>query len=93
MSEEGIEAQFTVIKAWPARCDPLCTARAINSFRYLFRPNQHRRVSGGDFDDLERTVFKAGEEPTISSNMKPDHLLPEDHVLVVKAVFQPFDFR
>jgi hypothetical protein len=32
MSEEGIAAQFTLIKAWPARCEPLCIARAISSF-------------------------------------------------------------
>src|SRR6266481_4554871 len=70
ISEEGIEAQFTLIKAWLARCEPLCMARAISSFPVPVSPVIKTVESvGATFTMLERTVFNAGDEPTISSNM------------------------
>src|SRR6266581_2906064 len=71
ISEGGIEAQFTLIKAWVARCEPLCMARAISSFPVPVSPVISTvEFVGATFTMLESTVFKAGEEPTISSNIK-----------------------
>src|SRR6202521_709661 len=58
MSEEGIEAQFTVIKAWPARCEPLCMARAISSFPVPVSPAI--RVGGSDFHDARKDRLQGG---------------------------------
>jgi len=58
ISEGGIAAQLTLMKAWPARCEPyVWRAQSVPS-RFLFRRNQHRRVGGSDFHDAERTVSR-----------------------------------
>src|SRR6202021_3254056 len=71
VSEAGIEAQFTVIKGWLARCERLCTARAISSFPVPVSPVIRTVESvGATFTTLERAVFKAGEEHTSSYSIQ-----------------------
>jgi len=41
---------------------------------------------------LERTVFKREKSPRFPQHGDLIDLLPEDHVLVMKPVFQPLDF-
>ena len=65
MSEEGIEAQFTAINAWPARCEPLCIATAHvgigptgrGGFGLAVALDLHApNLSRGDAEDLMRRV-------------------------------------
>src|SRR6202790_933136 len=70
IKEEGIDAQFTLMNAWPERCECLCMARAINSFPVPVSPVISTVDSvGATFTMLESTVCRAGDEPTMSSNM------------------------
>src|ERR1700730_196051 len=58
-----------------------------------FARNQHRRVGGSDFHDARKDSFQGGRGAHYL--LKHDDLidlLPEDDVLVMKAVFQPLDF-
>ena len=70
INEVGIAAQLTLINGWPARCERLWMARAMSSLPVPVSPVISTVESvGATWTRLESTVFRAGEEPTISSNM------------------------
>ena len=94
MSEEGIAAQFTLIKAWPARCEPLWMARAISSLPVPVSPVISTVESvGATFTMLRKDSFQGGRgSHDLFKHEDLINLLPQDHILVMKAVFQPFDF-
>src|SRR6202171_2611643 len=58
-----------------------------------FARNQHRRVGGSDFHDAGKDGLQGGRGAhDLFKHEDLIDLLPEDHVLVMKAVFQPLDF-
>src|SRR5260370_11483697 len=58
-----------------------------------FARNQHGRVGGSDFHDAGEDSFQGGRGAhDLLKHEDLIDLLPEDHVLVMKAVFQPLDF-
>src|ERR1700733_6667938 len=58
-----------------------------------FARNQHRRVGGSDFHDARKDSFQGGRGAhDLLKHEDLIDLLPEDDVLVMKAVFQPLDF-
>ena len=70
MREGGIAAQFTLTKACLARADRLWIALAISSLPVPVSPVIKTVESvGATFDTRDNTARKAGEVPTISSNM------------------------
>src|SRR5882672_1325324 len=82
INEEGIEAQFTVIKAWPARCEPLCMARNQFLRGAGFAGNQHCGVGGRDFHDAREDRFQGGRGAhDLLKHEDLIDLLPEDDVL------------
>src|SRR5258708_3884001 len=94
MSEGGIAAQFTVIKAWPGAPRTLMYG-ARNQFLSgtCFARNQHRRVGGSDFHDAGKDGFQGGRGAhDLLKHGDLIDLLPERHVLVMKAIFQPLNF-
>jgi hypothetical protein len=64
----GTAAQFTLTKVREARSDLRCMARAISSLPVPVSPVMRTVESlGATLEMRERTPFKAGEVPTISS--------------------------
>src|SRR6202022_1359541 len=87
IKEEGIDAQFTLINAWPERCECLCTARAINSFPVPVSPMISTVESvGATFTILESKVCVT--HPLFGSpailNIRPSRI-PANNAPVVVA--------
>jgi hypothetical protein len=79
------------VDATPGRCGVYVMLQLLPGT--YFNRNQHRRVGGSDVHDARKDAFQGGQ----GTNNLVDHedlinLLPEDDVLIIKAVFQPFDF-
>ncbi len=71
ISEAGMAAQFTRIKARPERLERLCMARAISSFPVPVSPNMRTVESvGATFATCDSTRRSGSEDPTISSNIE-----------------------
>jgi len=58
-----------------------------------FARNQHRRIGGSNFHDARKDSFQSGRGThNLLKHEDLIDLLPQDNVLVMKAVFQPLDF-
>jgi len=70
IKEEESTHSFTLMNAWPERCECLCIARAIQSFPVPVSPVISTVESvGATFTIPESTVCRAGEAPTMFLNM------------------------
>jgi len=58
MRPEGIDAQFTLMNAWPERCE-CCVWRAQSFFSCAgFARDQHGGIGGGHFHNAGETVLQ-----------------------------------
>ena len=95
IKDEGIDAQFTLMNAWPPNAANACVWREQSIlFRCRSLPVINTVESvGATLTMLESTVCRAGDEP--DNFLKQEcliNLLPQHQVFIVESIFQKLNF-